>query len=185
MNRRTQEIRRIIVPGIGAPKLFSKLIRDKLRKEMLLSAVQILTRRRAKKDFQNLVVRRNLRFIKGWGIVDRFDRTYSWAEKSLHGPIVYSFWRGSKCLYVGKGKNYKRLRDYKKSFYIYKATQLEVWQIKNKKSLPSAECLAQHLFLPHYNEYKAATKKWTSKCPICRRRHNLRTELNSLLALKG
>jgi hypothetical protein len=152
---------------------------------MLLSAVQILTRKRAKKDFENLVVRRKLRFIKGWGIVDRFDRMYSWAEMGLRGPIVYAFWRGSKCLYVGKGKSYKRLRDYKKSFYVYKATQLEAWQIKNKKSLPSAECLAQHLFLPHYNEYKAATKKWTSKCPICRRRHNLRTALNSLLALKG
>jgi hypothetical protein len=185
MARRTQEIRQVIVPSIGAPRKFSKRIRDKLRKQLILSAVHILTRKRAKNDFKKLVVRRRLRTLKGWGIRDRFDRTYSWAETRLRGPIVYAFWRRGKCLYVGKGKSHKRLRHYKSHIYLYKATQLEVWQIKNKKSLPSAECLAQHLFIPHYNDYKAATKKWTSKCPICRRRHELRAQLNSLLSLKS
>ena len=109
---------------------------------------------------------------------------FNWAERSLRGPIVYSFWRGRKCLYVGKGKSYRRLHSYKKSIYLSSGSSLEVWQIRTKRALPRAECLAVHLFAPRDNEKKAARVKWGSKCPICRKHDLIRDEISSLLRLK-
>ncbi len=53
---------------------------------------------------------------------------------------MYSFWDRKKCLYVGKGKNWKRLRAYKRSVFLKYADRLKVLQVKSKSRLPSAEC---------------------------------------------
>jgi hypothetical protein len=110
---------------------------------------------------------------------------FQWARRKLRGPIVYSFWKGKSCLYVGKGKSYRRLRSYKKTIFLRPGHSLEVWQVKTKRALPSAECLAIHLFSPRYNENKPARVKWGGKCPICRMHDFVQEEISSLLRLKG
>lgn len=106
-------------------------------------------------------------------------------EKNLHGPIIYSFWKGSRCLYVGKGKSYRRLSAYKGHHYLTVADSLKVWRVKSKNKVPSAECLAVHLFRPRFNENKPAKVKWGKKCPVCRSHDELKEDLDSLLRLKA
>jgi len=185
IERRVQSIRRLVVPGLGAPKLFTKLIRNRMRNRLLESATAILVRKIASKEFKKLVKRRRLRSIQGYGLDGRFEHIYRWARRMLRGPIVYAFWSDGKCLYVGKGESYKRLKAYKKSAYLYQAGHLETWQIKTISRLPAAEGLAIHLHDPRDNKKKAAKKKWGRKCPVCIRHDELKDELNSLLRLKG
>lgn len=185
VERRTGQLRRLVVSGDhGAPKQYTKTIRDKLKKQILSAASAVLVDEHASAEFKKLVVRRRLRFIKGFGTADRFDRLYRWARRKLDGPIVYAFWRHKTCLYVGKGKSYRRLKHYEKSVYLWHATALEVWEIKTKSQLPRAECLAIHLFEPRDNKQKKAAKvKWGKVCPICKRHDEIASETSSLLRL--
>jgi hypothetical protein len=185
MKRRTDAMRRLVIPTKGAPKKMNKRVRDSLRADLLDSASQLLVREKARKEFQRLATPRQLRFIAGHGIRKRFDNLYSWARENLHGPVIYSFWKGSRCLYVGKGKSYRRLSAYKGHHYLTVADSLKVWQVRSKNKVPSAECLAVHLFRPRFNENKPAKVKWGKKCPVCRSHDELKEDLDSLLRLKA
>lgn len=185
VKRRTQGLMRLLVPGRGAPKKFSKRIRDRLRAKLLVIVSVILVREHARKELRKLVVQRRLRYIKGYGIDDRFERLFGWAEEKLRRPIVYAFWNGRKCLYVGKGKNYRRLNAYKKSIYWKDADCLKVWQVRSKSRLPSAECLVIHLLGPRDNKAKAAKVKWGTRCLVCARHDEIKIELDSLLRLRA
>jgi len=185
IKRRTEAIRRLVISEQGAPKQFNKTIRNKLRTRLLDSVSTILIRKKAHRAFNKLVARKKLRHISGYGIDGRFDHIYEWARGRFRGPIVYAFWNGKQCLYVGKGQSHKRLKHYKKSYYLKAADSLEVWQIKTQSRLASAECLAIHLFNPKDNEKKAAKVKWGKKCPVCKRHDKLKDELDSLLRLKA
>lgn len=185
LERRTGQLRRLVISnGQGAPKKYTKAIRDRLKKRILLAASAVLVNEQADEEFKGLVLGRHLRFIRGFGITDRFDRLYKWARRKLDGPIVYAFWRGKKCLYVGKGKSYRRLKHYEKSVYLWHAKALEVWEIGTKSQLPRAECLAIHLFKPRDNKQKKAAKvKWGKVCPICKRHDEIASATSSLLRL--
>jgi hypothetical protein len=185
MKRRIDSVLRLIIPQPGPPQKFNEKVKTRLQEEILSAASQILVRKRARHELKKLVDRRRLRFIKGHGIDDRHDKLVEWAAKNLKRPIVYSFWGGKKCLYVGKGKNWKRLQAYKKSIYLKCADRLKALLVKTKSRLPSAECLVIHLHEPRYNAVKAAKVKWGKKCPICERHDELKDELDSLLRLRA
>jgi hypothetical protein len=185
LERRTAAIRGIVVGREqGAPKQFTRKVRDRLKRELLETASRLLVRERAKREFARVFIQRRLKQINGFGPEDRFDRMFEWAGRKVRGPIVYSFWSGRKCLYVGKGKSYKRLRNYRNTLYLRPGCSLELWQITSRRALPSAECLAIHLFSPRANKNKAARVKWGSKCPICRKHDQIQAEIGSLLRLK-
>jgi hypothetical protein len=187
LERRTDQLRRLIVPSDqGAPMKYTKRIRDKMKKKLLLAASAVLIHEHANKEFAKAVEDKHLRFIKGFGIRDRFDRIYRWARRVSNGPIIYAFWRGKKCLYVGKGKSYRRLKHYEKSIYLIHADCVEVWEVGGKAQLPRAECLAIHLFSPRDNKQKKAAKvKWGKNCPICKRHDEAASEIAALLKLKA
>jgi hypothetical protein len=187
LERRTEQLRRQVVSGgQGAPKKYTRKIRDKLKRKILRAATDVLVNERAGAEFARKVAKRSLRYINGFGIQDRFDRLYSWARRKIRGPIVYAFWRGKKCLYVGKGKSYRRLKHYDKSVYLWHSDAIEVWQIKSKSQLPAAECLAIHLFKPRDNKQKKAAKvKWGKRCPICKTHDDVASDIGALLRLKS
>jgi hypothetical protein len=110
IRRRTEAIRRLVISEQGAPKQFNKSIRNKLRTKLLDSASKMLVREKARRAFNKLVVRKKVRHIAGYGIDGRFDHIYEWARGKFRGPIVYAFWNGKKCLYVGKGQSHTRLK---------------------------------------------------------------------------
>jgi hypothetical protein len=186
LERRTEYLRRLVVPaGQGAPKKYTRKVRDRLKKKLLLAASDVLVRDQASAEFSRTKRNRHLRFISGFGVQDRFDRINAWAKRKIHGPIVYAFWRGKNCLYVGKGKSRRRLNHYEKSIYLLQADSLEVWEIKTKSQLPRAECLAIHLFDPRDNkQQKAAKVKWGKGCPICQRHDEVGSEIGALLRLR-
>lgn len=96
VDRRTEQLRRLVVsPNQGAPKKYTRTIRDRLKKRILLAASAVLVNEHAENEIAKTVVRRRLRFIKGFGLTNRFERLYTWAERKLDGPIVYAFWRGN------------------------------------------------------------------------------------------
>ena len=118
----------------------------------------------------------------------RIDSTefFRWARRVSDGPIIYAFWREKKCLYVGKGKSYRRLKHYEKSVYLIYADCVEAWEVGSKARLPRAECLAIHLFSPRDNKQKKAAKvKWGKSCPICKKHDEAASEIASLLKLKA
>jgi ribosomal protein L33 len=185
IDRRTDRIRRLVIPSKGPTKKFDKARRDQMRNSILESASRVLVRKRAWEEFQELVGPRSLRLIRGRGDSGRFNHIYGWASKRFESPIIYSFWRGKKCLYVGKGSSYRRLAGYKNNTLLSKSDCIEVWPVRSKRRLPAAECLAVHYFRPSENENKPARVKWGRKCPICRRHDELREELDSLHRLKA
>jgi len=182
--RRAGKLRRMVVGGTKGPKReFSGKVRSKLTRKMMDAAGEVLVRRYARPEFRKTIGRGRQRHIKGHGIKKRFDCIWEWAKRKLDGPIVYTFWRGKKCLYAGKGNSYRRLWSYRKTIYLKEADLLEVWEVK-KRELPKVECLAVHLFEPRYNEVKPARVKYSKKCPVCQRLRKIKRELRSLFRLK-
>lgn len=183
--RRTAELRALVIPrATGQPKRFSKSMREKLIDEILEYATRILVKKEGTKEFNTVVRRRALKGIKGRGLRDRGNKLISWAEDNFRGPIVYAFWNKKKCLYVGKGRNWKRLKDYKKSAYLNEAKQIEVFTIKSKSHLGKVECLAVHLFNPRDNEYKPAKSKWGKSCPVCEKHDHIYDDLHELFRIR-
>ena len=184
--RRTGALRRL-VPGAakGKRKKFTKKKKDQLVRKMLDAAHQVLVQRYARKELKKAAGKSRRKRIKGFGIQDRYKRMREWADSKLRGPIVYSFWRGKKCLYVGKGKSPRRLRSYKKSIYLKEASLLRVWEVGAQKRLPKVECLAVHLFKPRDNLIGPARKKWAQKCPVCHSLRKIKKDLKHLFSMKS
>lgn len=145
----------------------------------------MLVKKHAKKAFERLAVARRQKHIAGRGDDKRFNNMWKWARLNLRGPIVYAFWRGSNCLYVGKGAGPYRLGNYQRSVYIRDADLLEVWRIKTRTNIPRAECLAIHLYEPRDNQVKAARVKWGKACPVCKLHDKIRDEVRSLFRMRA
>ena len=142
-----------------------------------------MVRKVAKREFRDSHTKRKLHRMKGRGLVARGDDLVKFS-RTLSGPIVYAFWRGKRCLYVGKGMKANRLRGYQKAAYVREATCVEVFSISSKSQLPKAECLATHLFRPRDYKVRPAQTAWGKKCPVCRRHDKLRRELRGLFAMR-
>ncbi len=165
----------------GSRKSLSKPFREKRIQELLEIATRIL-RSKARREIRRFVKRRSQRRIRGYGIQRRADRILRWAEERIRGPIVYGFWRGKRCLYVGKGLKWKRLRSYDKSIYLLQADTLEVFEVAGRAALPKVECLCVHLYDPRDNRAKPGRAKWGKSCPICVAHDAIRSELRRLFA---
>lgn len=183
--RRTAELRSLVVPRrVGQPPKFSRQVRERLINQLLSDSTKILVKREAWLELKNIAPNRRLWQIKGHGLVTRGRNLLHWAESNLHGPIIYSFWKGEKCLYVGKGITWNRLRSYDKSAYLLSANSIKVFLVKNKSQLGKAECLATHLFKPRDEKVKPAKEKWGKACPVCKKHDTIRDELISLFKMK-
>jgi hypothetical protein len=182
---RTAGLRALVVPRKqGRPVVLTKRLRQKLTDDLLETATDLLLRREGKEEFHATLSDRMRRHIKGRGVSARYDRLIGWARERCAGPIVYVFWQGRQCLYVGKGKSWRRLRNYAKSVYLAKATRLDVFCMRGKSYLGKAECLATHLFAPRDNKKKPARSKWGKACPICKKHDQIRAELAALFRLR-
>jgi hypothetical protein len=183
--RRTASLRALVIPrGAGAPPKFSRSVRERLIEDLLADSTKILLAREGKAALKAVTASHHLKHIKGHGLLKRGKNLLGWAKAALHGPIVYAFWRGKKCLYVGKGASWKRLKSYEKSVYLMHSGSIEVFCITTKGQLGKAECLATHLFEPRDKKVKPAKVKWGKACPICRKHDLVRTELTALFKIK-
>ncbi|MBL9076005.1 MAG: hypothetical protein JNL08_00795 [Planctomycetes bacterium] len=180
--RKTATLRSLIKPKPGMPLGFTRKTRDRMIGDLLELATQALLRRDARRSFKDAVVKRRLFHLRGRGRLARGESLASFA-KTLSGPIVYAFWRGRHCLYVGKGKRPSRLVSHRKS-YGREADSVEVYFVRSRSYLPKAECLATHLFQPRDLAMRPSRAAWGKNCPICSRHDRIRRELFGLFALR-
>lgn len=174
--RRTRTLRAAVgLKAQGREKSWSPSIRQKGINELIDLTSQVLLGP-AKKEVRRIVRRRLLRKLSGRGAEKKFERMIGWA-RTIRGPIIYTFWRGKTCLYVGKSAKWSRLMNYSNSLYMRDADAIRVFQIKNRSQLPKAECLLIHLLKPRKNKQKAARVKWGKACPICKTHDLLRDQL--------
>ena len=182
---RTADLRALVIPrGVGQPAKFSRRVRERHIDQLLDDATEVLLKREGRGEFKKVTIGRHLRQIKGRGLLDRGNNLLQWAEEKLRGPIVYAFWRRRKCLYVGKGESWKRLRIYHKSAYLLQAQCVEVFRVAGMSQLPKAECLATHLFKPRDRKVRPARVRWGKACPICRKHDLIRYELKTIFKMK-
>lgn len=101
--RRTSRLRGFVIPrGVGQPRKFSRTVRDRIINRLLDQATVLLIRREGRSDFREVAPERRLRQIKGGGVAKRAQGMLDWAQVNLHGPIIYSFWRGKGVSTWGK-----------------------------------------------------------------------------------
>ena len=181
--RRSSVIRSLVLPKRGAPRLFSKEIREQGIQELQALATTLLLKNGGRRALRKLIVLKRSRQIRGRGIESRFAAMMRGLEEEVSGPIVYSFWRGRKCLYVGKGTSIRRLHHYQKRAYLLQASRLKVVEVRSRSHLPKAECLSTHLYEPSDQKVKAAGTKWGKKCPVCQIHDRIREKLRFLFAI--
>lgn len=181
--RRTDELRALIKPKIGMRLGFTRKLRNKTIGELLDIATEILVRKVAKRELYDLIVGRSLHRIRGRGLDGRGNDLVAFARR-LRGPIIYAFWRGKRCLYVGKGQKPSRLAGYQRHAFQTKSDRVEVFSIRTKSQLPKAECLATHRFRPRHNRVKPARVRWGKRCPVCRRHDEIKHLLSALFPMR-
>jgi hypothetical protein len=182
-HHRIANIESLVRKRVGRPKSFSVKRRDKGITELEDLADKILTKQGAKEELAGITTYTKRHYIRGHGVMKRGENMVSWAS-ALPGIIVYSFWRKRRCLYVGKGGKWTRLRSYNKSFYLKEATVVKVRGITSKSYTGQAECLSKHLYKPRDNVNEPAKGKWSKACPVCKAKKQIRTSLRSLFRLR-
>jgi hypothetical protein len=183
-DRRSVYIKSLVRTHHGRQKSFTRRLRDNRILELAEVADAILTRRIAKKELAKVTIRTMRKHILGHGIESRYRRLSMWVDEEIDGPHIYSFWRGNRCLYVGKGGTGVRLKSYAKSIYLKEASLVKVWRIAGTSNLGKAECLARHLFAPRDNKIDPAIRPWSKSCPVCEAKWEVWYELRSLFRLK-
>jgi len=181
--RRIENIESLVKSRKGRPLYFRKYDRDRGIKQLEELANQIVTKQGAKKELNSVTVYRKTRQISGTSF-RRQSRLIQLAKTHLKGAIIYAFWKNRRCMYVGKGKSWKRLLGYQNSVYLHNATRISVRGISGPSQLGKAECLSKHLFNPQYNKITPAKTKHGKPCPVCKAKRQIRLELRSLFRLK-
>lgn len=188
---RTYEVRSLVFgkpkPG-KAPKLTRSRRTESIRKLQDLATAE-LAKPLAKEKFDYYVSRRKSWHIKkgkGHGHEAKKTAFKAWFEGEFDAKAscIYIFWKGRKCIYVGKtasGKN-RPVQHFVK-FWFSHATRIDVYHVSTKTALPMLECLAIHRFSPVRNKQKAETKKWTSKCPLCEVHKGIQAEIRGIFSL--
>lgn len=180
--RQTENLRSLIKPKPGKPLAFTRATRNRLIAQLLELATQVLLRRSARHAFQETYVKRRLFHLRGHGPRARGDSLVTFT-KTLSGPIVYAFWKGKNCLYVGKGKKPSRLKSHRKS-YGREADSVVVYFVRSRSFLPKAECLATHMLEPRDLAVRPSRVAWGKQCPVCARHDQIRRELFGLFAMR-
>ena len=114
----------------------------------------------------------------------RGEDIYKWARATFpKGPILYSFWKGTKCIYVGKGQNYGRINHYKKHRYLDKsvANQIKISSIRGRSYSHLAEHIAYRIYEPKENVNEPARGRYNKRCILCRKEEKIEKVLRGLL----
>ena len=117
---------------------------------------------------------------KGFGVDKKKKSFDKWFSKHIHYPnCIYVFWSEKRCRYVGRTIHGRgRPQQHFGKFWFGGTTRIDVYSVRRASLVPKMECLAIHRWNPAYNKNKAATRKWTKKCPICEMFKQIRTEVS-------
>lgn len=183
-HRWTDSLRSRVRSRRGARKTFSRQHREKCIERLSGTAETFFVKRDAKNSWRCLVVAQRRVLLNQRGVSRKHQRLMELIDTLRDGPIIYTFWRGKTCLYVGKSRSTSRLKSYRRSTILDKATRCCVFSIRAQSFLEQAECLAIHLWNPKQNEYRAAERHYSKKCPICKEVKQITRELRDLFRLR-
>lgn len=169
-------------PKRGKQKDFNRRVRERSVQELLELAISILRSKKAKRELRKATTYRKRHHVRGHGIEQKGKNLVKFAER-LRAPFVYSFWRNSRCLYVGRAEGRGRLKSYQRDFLLGESTSVRVFGT-SRRELGKVECLVTHLHEPRRNRIKVASKKWGGACPVCTGHDEIRTELRAIFNLK-
>ena len=184
LHRRTDRLLGLIKLKRGRKKDFTKRHREDGILELQELAAKILRKESVGRLLAEITSGRRRTMLAGHGLEEKFRRMCVWAEGSLHGPIIYSFWQGKRCVYVGKGSSWRRLRSYRRDVLLQQATSLRVRMISGKSNLAKAECMSIHMYQPTQNVNRSSKPKYSKKCPLCQTNRQIRDELRSLFKMR-
>lgn len=140
----------------------------------------------AKSEFAKLVIRKKQWQVKGYGRDGKRAKFDRWFDRHLNARnFVYIFWKGPKCLYVGKteGGNGRPQQHFEKWWFGW-ATRVDIHVVSARTQVLKLECLAKHRFLPTYNKIDPPTRTWYKKCPVCSLHALIHDEMRRIFALK-
>lgn len=169
-------------PSPGAPRKFSKREVDRAIGDLQEIASASLATKLAKTEFAKSVEKKKSWQVKGWGFEKKKQLFREWFEKHIpYDKCVYVFWKGKKCIYVGKSaRGVHRPSSHFDKIHFEHISRIDVYAFRGKRPLPALECLAMHRFRPTKNKIKAQSGKWTKKCPLCMVHRNIDNEIRSI-----
>ena len=181
--RRTDGIRRLLIPRPGPLQTLTKRRRERKIRELQEVASKALAKKLARAEFEKIVDDKKVWRTKGWG-KDRKGRIFrSWVRDEIAPKWgkVYVFWKKRECRYVGR----TRRRGLRPSSHFERSwfngtTRIDVYLTRQKRNAPRLECLAIHRFRPTKNKVRAAKQKWTPRCPLCAVHKKIRNELRQI-----
>lgn len=155
----------------GKPPSFSRRILNSKINELQKIVSHAFARTIAKDEFTKCVTCNKSWHIRGRGPEEKGNNFKKWLGRYFSNSknLVYIFWGNrNRCIYVGRTNSglHRPVSQFDKH-WIHKAKRIDIYLTKSYKDIPKLECLAIHRFEPLHNRQKAATKDWTSKCPLC------------------
>jgi len=171
----------------GAPPAFGRKKLQRAIQNLQTIASASLASKLAKTEFANAVVgKKKAWHVRGRGAEGKRSVFNKWFEEHIpYRSVIYVFWKGRRCLYVGKTRHGRgRPSAHFDRNWFSRVTRIDVYAVKGKRSLPSMECLAIHRFQPSKNKNKAQSAKWTKKCPLCRVHRSIKSGVESIFKRK-
>lgn len=189
-DRRTSWLRQAIGKNRpGRPHIFNReKVEPKLR-ELGELAMEILVRRRGRKEFRRVVDGKRQWHVKrgkGFGVDAKRKSFRQWYEKHIgHKNCVYVFWSRRECVYVGRTSRGKgRPSGWFDRVWFQPVTRIDIYPVPRRSEVPKAECLAVHIFDPSENKNRPSIGSYTKKCPICADTKEIDAELKSIFRLR-
>ena len=187
--QRTHWLRRELgTKKTGKPPRFKRKKVDAGIRKLQTIASEALAHKLAKSEFEEHVVSRKNYYVKGRGPDDKKKQFEKWFAANFRRTkgLIYAFWGNhKKCIYVGRtGSHGSRPSSHFRIFWFRSVKRITIFVVRGQSHIPKLECLAIHDFQPTRNKNKAAKKKWTKACPLCRTRKNIESELRSIFSFR-
>jgi hypothetical protein len=173
----------------GPPPTFTKKKVKRALERMVLTAREILIKKRGQKAFNSHVLLKRqwqVNSEKGFGRRAKKTAFRLWYDKSVRSNnCVYVFWSGRRCVYVGRTLRGKgRPSSSFDKFWFSSVTRIDVYSVASPSVVPTVECLAIDLFDPSRNVYSSSKPKFSKKCPICSGEKKIKAELRRVFPLR-
>lgn len=187
--QRTDWLRRKLgTSRAGKPPEFRRKKVDAGILKLQAIASDALARKLAKSEFNEHVASRNNYHVKGRGPDDKKAKFEKWFDARFGKTkgLIYAFWGNHrKCIYVGRtGSHGSRPSSHMEKFWFSGVKRVTIFAVSGKSHIPKLECLAIHYFQPTRNKNKAATKKWTKACPLCKTHKYIDNELRDIFRFR-
>jgi len=179
--------RRLGTTGAGKPPEFGRKKVTSGISRLQEIASQALAHKLAKAAFNEHAASRKNYQIKGRGPADKkaqFEKWFSRFKKTK--GLIYAFWGShGTCIYVGRtGSHGSRPSSHMEKYWFSAVKRVTIFDVRRKSQIPKLECLAIHHFQPKHNKNRAATKKWTKACPLCKTHKYIENELRDIFRFR-